>query len=280
MAMSLRIIEWEQFISPHFKKLPPSAMTIGIFDGIHRGHRALISRVVIERKIPTVVTFRQNPKKLLEDHKYPGDIFSLDQKLEGFMNLGIEQVILIDFSENFSKMKGQEFISLLVDKGNLRFLAIGSNFRCGYGLDTGAALIKSVNEAKGIPTEIIPPVQDDDGLISSSRIRMAIVRGNIPLAAELLGRNFELDVSPCNDDGKKLIFDVSGRLLPPPGTYRVRLNKKMINGQDEGIWEGDIVLKTGQICIPLHRDYPSGNIKDLCIAEKMKIEFLSGPSGP
>jgi riboflavin kinase/FMN adenylyltransferase len=81
---------------------------------------------------------------------------------------------------------------------------MGSNFRCGYQLDTGAEFIKSMNEAKGIPTEIILPLLDGTDFINSSRIRVAIAQGDVSLAARLLGRKFE--VSPSG----ALIWDLSG----------------------------------------------------------------------
>ena len=268
--MSLRIIEWKELVSPLCEKNEPRGMTIGIFDGVHRGHVELIRCVIEYGKCPTVLTFRQHPQKILKPENYPGNIFCIEQKLAVFEELGIEQVILIDFSEDFSRMKGQEFINLLIDKGNLNFLVIGSGFRCGYRQDTGAELIKSMNEAKGIPTKIISPIQDETGPISSSRIRMAITQGNLSLAAALLGRNVELVLGPkkCvpwHTDWKiteeMLILDVSGRLIPPPERYRVLLQKT---------WEVDIVLRDGKVFIP----FSTIGVKDLESWERIKIEFL------
>jgi riboflavin kinase/FMN adenylyltransferase len=268
MAMSLRILEWPDFISPSFKKPEPSAMTIGVFDGVHRGHRELIRRVVEASPHPIAVTFRENPQKTLEPQNYLGDIFTLKQKLTAFENLGIEQVILIDFSENFSKMKGQDFINLLVDQVNLSFLVLGANFRCGHRLDLEASLIKSMNEARGIPTAIVPPIRDEKGLISSSRIRKAIAQGDLPLAAALLGRNLELDpaasaVSECTNEGENVVFEVPGRLIPLPGRYKARI---LASTQE---WETDIVLGEGKVHIPFS--------KDVNFRGEIRIEFLSGP---
>ena len=271
--MSLRIFEWADFIAPALKKPKASAITIGIFDGIHLGHTELIRRVVASGKNPTVVTFRENPQKLLEPQSYPGDIFTLNQRLALFEDLGIAEVILIDFSENISKMNGREFISLLIDRGNLTFLVIGSNFRCGHKLDTDAALIKNMNEAKGIPTEVVPPILYGTEAISSSRIRTAINQGDLSLATELLGRKVVLDLAPgiskigYTKDRERIILDVSGRLIPPSGRYRVLLQGVQNSGsQVHQFWEDDIIIKPGKVLVP-NLEYNTG----------IKIEFLSGP---
>ena len=194
--MSLRIIEWETLIkgsvsppglTPDF--MPNAAMTIGVFDGLHLGHRELINRIVRRGPNPTVVTFRENPKKVVSPDRYEGDIFSLEQKMTAFEQMGVERVVLIDFSEKFSKLTGREFIDLLDKRGRMVFLAIGSNFRCGYQQDTNADLIRELNERKGIPTEVVQPVIFGNGPVSSSRIRSAISSGDLKLAAALMGRD-------------------------------------------------------------------------------------------
>jgi riboflavin kinase/FMN adenylyltransferase len=248
--MSLRVIEWN---SLEFSAMP-SAMTIGVFDGVHRGHAALIRYVAARGPNPTVVTFRENPKKILSPQSYEGDIFSLDQKLSALEGLGAVRVILIDFSEEFSRMNGWDFINSLEDRGGAVFLAVGSNFRCGYRHETGAELIKQRNALKGIPTEIVPPVLDKTGPVSSSRIRAAIGAGDLAGAGDLLGRRPELDLSgiaglPFARDGKKgLVYDTVSlhRIMPADGTYPVFI------GPPEAA-EGrpvEVVIEKGRVFVP------------------------------
>jgi riboflavin kinase/FMN adenylyltransferase len=213
-------------------------MTVGVFDGVHRGHVELIRKIVSRGPCPTVVTFRENPKKFLSPRRYEGDIFSLEQKLAAFEDLGAVRVILIDFSQEFSKINGWEFIDSLESRGGLVFLAIGANFRCGYRHETGAELIRQKNERKGIPTEIVPPVLWENGPVSSSRIRAAILGGDMEAAGALLGRKFELDLSGLKglplvkDKEEGMVFDASSlhRITPPAGRYGVviRRNKASV----------------------------------------------------
>jgi riboflavin kinase/FMN adenylyltransferase len=213
-------------------------MTVGVFDGVHRGHAELIRRIVSRGPCPTVVTFRENPKMILSPRRYEGDIFSLGQRLAAFEELGAVRVILIDFSEKFSKINGWEFIDLLESRGGLVFLAIGANFRCGYRHETGAELVKQKNELKGIPTEIIPPVLWGNGFVSSSRIRAAISYGDLAVAGMLLGRKLELDLSGIrgfpliNGKDEGIGFDLSSlhRITPADGRYEVFINPQKAAG--------------------------------------------------
>ena len=185
--MSLQIVSWKDFLENPVE----SAITIGVFDGLHLGHRALIELIVRRGPNPTVITFRDNPRKVINPECFQGEIFTFEQKLAGFEKLNVRRVVLIDFSEEFSKMRGRLFVDLLQDPGKMVYLAIGSNFRCGYGKDIGADSIKEVNEGKGIPTDIVPPVVLFDKPVSSSLIRSAIHRGDLKLAALLMGRDIE-----------------------------------------------------------------------------------------
>jgi len=214
-------------------------MTIGVFDGVHLGHQELISRIVCKGPNPTVVTFRESPKKVIFQRKgkaneYEGDIFSLKQKLNTFESLGVQQVVLIDFSENFSKLQGREFIDLLEKHGKMSFLAIGSNFRCGYRKDADAENIRKMYEGKGIPTEVVPRVTAGGEPISSSRIRATIVKGNLAEAAALMGRNFELDLSDLKPgSADHPVYDLLSvqRIVPPDGSYPVLLYPGAVKSQ-------------------------------------------------
>jgi len=181
------VIDWAQFLErglPLGGKL--SSMTVGVFDGVHRGHRALIEKVVSHNpdNVPVVVTFRENHKT----REHADDIQTFQQKLDVFESMGIQITLAIDFSESFRRMGGLEFLELLFKHGKIGFFAIGSNFRCGHELDTDAAAIKEFFTSRSIPAEIVPEVLQDGLPISSSRIRAAIASGDFSLAEKMLGR--------------------------------------------------------------------------------------------
>jgi len=272
--MSLKIIDWQDFIYKPAASgdLPPRhpgpkpggiatafpcAMTIGVFDGVHLGHCKLINRIVARGPNPTVITFRENPKKIISPINFEGDLFSLRQKIAVFESLGVEQIVLIDFSADFCKLKGKEFLDLLGSDGKMTFLAVGANFRCGHGLDTDAGLIAKLNAEKGIVTEVVKPVvavaadgKPTDGNVSSSRIRAAVIGGNLALAAILLGRNFELDIEglePSEIKPGKVEYDLRSRqrVVPADGKYSVV--KKFSGGIAEG---AEIFTEGGKIIFP------------------------------
>jgi riboflavin kinase/FMN adenylyltransferase len=234
-------------------------MTIGVFDGVHRGHQALIAKILRQGPIPTVITFRQSPKRILNPETYGGDIVSLSQKLAIFEDLGVSQTILIDFSENFSTLKGQEFIDALIRWGKLAYLVIGSNFRCGYRLDTDAVRISAMNADRGIITDVVPPVKEGALPVSSSRIRSAIGAGDFIRARAALGRNVAIDVGGippiCRTEG--LVFDLASsyRVIPPEGRYRVVVYEPGGGTAGKGR-EMEIAISAGKICIPHEGSVP------------------------
>ncbi|GHV29663.1 hypothetical protein AGMMS4952_15670 [Spirochaetia bacterium] len=267
----MRVLDWAEFAAGGIPRSGASgtgvaretAMTIGVFDGIHRGHQALLERVLTSGRYKVVVSFTRNPKFMLRPETAEGDIMGVDQKLRLFEQMGVSLTVMIDFSEKFSKLSGKEFIDLLQDRGNLRYLVIGSNFRCGYRHDTDAVLIKKMNLDRGIPTEVVAPVMAGGGRISSSRIRAAIAAGSLATAAELLGRRVEIDftgISATPGPGG-VCFDLAAknRIMPPEGRYPV-----LLFGKDslEGI-ETEITISQDGVFIPTPFN-------------ALRIEFLNG----
>jgi riboflavin kinase/FMN adenylyltransferase len=187
----MQVISWEEFISP--PPIPhPLAVTIGVFDGVHKGHQSLIQRICASVPYtPAVITFRQNPLKTLKPDAFAGDIISLEQKLSFFEALGVQQTVLIDFSERFSKINGRDFIDLLLGCRPVKLIAMGRNFRCGCQLDTGAEEIRNLAGARGLEVWVAPPVMDEGQPVSSSRIRQALAAGRRAEAERLLGRPLE-----------------------------------------------------------------------------------------
>ena len=184
----MKVIEWPHFLEKGLElKDNFAAMTVGVFDGVHLGHQALLKRVISYNAdfIPAVVTFKSDHKKKGSDFK---NIQSFQERLNIFKNMGIQMTIAVDFNDEFKHMRGAEFLNLLLKHGSLGFFAVGSGFRCGYQLDTDANTICSFFTERGIPAEIIEDVCYHDSLpISSSRIREAIAAGDTELAQKMLG---------------------------------------------------------------------------------------------
>jgi riboflavin kinase/FMN adenylyltransferase len=215
----MHILSWEDFL---ISTPLPTAMTVGVFDAVHRGHRALIEAIVRTGLNPTIITFKHNPKQMLRPHNFSGMLCSTPRRLMLFEQLGIIQTVMIDFSGNFSTLKGLEFIDYLIGRG-LSFLAVGAGFRCGYRLDTDDNALVAYTYSQGIHTEIVQPVMDENEAVSSSRIRTLIRQGDLSGAARLLGREPEIDLEGCSaypeEDG--IWFNAAGRVLPPDGVYRL-----------------------------------------------------------
>jgi len=184
----MKIINWEEFQKNEpliGSSMEKTSMTVGIFDGVHRGHQVLIKKIVSYNKnyLPAVITFRQNHKTAGNEQK---DIQTFQQRLLMLENLGIKLTVVVDFTETFMEMPGFEFLEILLKYGNVGFFAAGSDFRCGRALDTNASIIKTFFNSRNIPVEILPNVMEGSQPVSSSRIRKAIADNDITLAQTML----------------------------------------------------------------------------------------------
>jgi len=186
----MQVIDWRRFIKNGLpQKGKFSSMTVGVFDGVHLGHQALLKKVVGYNPdfIPVAVTFRRNHKTA--ENEQEKNIQSFQERLDIFEALKIQVTIVIDFSQSFRKMPGTDFLDILIKHGCVGFFAAGSKFRCGYKLDTSAEEIRSYFTFRGIPVEIVPETMEGSQPISSSRIRAAISSGDIELAQVMLGHS-------------------------------------------------------------------------------------------
>ena len=189
----MKVIDWREFLEDGLNlggKL--SSMTVGVFDGVHRGHQALLKKILSQTDYtPVVVTFRENHKTMSNGqfsiNSGQSDIYSFQRRLEIFGKMGIQITIVVDFTEEFRRMRGIEFLEILLKRGSVGFFAAGSNFRCGCGLDANAAVIREFFTSRGVPMEIIPEVLEGSLPVSSSRIREAAAAGDTALAAAMLG---------------------------------------------------------------------------------------------
>ncbi|HOX92544.1 MAG TPA: FAD synthetase family protein, partial [Spirochaetales bacterium] len=180
----MRILSWTDVNSGALGRDPmPASATIGVFDGLHLGHQELIQRIVAKgpELVPTVFTFRDNPKRHTAVHKSSTALYSLTQKMEALEAKGVQTLVLIDFSSDFSKLLGEDFIAYLVRFCAVRSFVVGSDFKCGYRLSTDAHGLERIALKLGATAEVVTPLLYDGEPVSSSRIRHAIADGRMDL---------------------------------------------------------------------------------------------------
>jgi riboflavin kinase/FMN adenylyltransferase len=222
-AAAMKVLTWQEF-----NRDPPQeglAATVGVFDGLHMGHQALIATVKQEKPhlFPCVITFRENPKKFLHPSSYRGSLLTIEQKLSAIQSEGIEYCVLIDFSDNFATLAGREFLAALYN-ANVRFVAVGENFQFGYKLDTDAAKLEALSGEIGMRSCSVKNVMYRGHPVSSSRVRHAVLENRLREAEEMLGRPYQIVARRerrGEHDMRELFVPEDDLLVPPDGEYDV-----------------------------------------------------------
>jgi riboflavin kinase/FMN adenylyltransferase len=169
--------------------------TIGNFDGVHRGHQAIVAQVVQRARLasstPLAITFDPHPLKLLAPDRAPAMITTRDQKMALLEAGGIEAVLVLRFDAALAATSAEDFVGTILDTGlGVREAYVGANFNFGRGREGSALTLVSLCAARGIRAGIVGEVRFLDSPVSSSRIRRALKAGEVELARELLGRPF------------------------------------------------------------------------------------------
>ena len=209
----------------------PTVLTLGVFDGLHLGHQ-LIMRTVVERAhatgaVPTVITFDPHPRAVLHPESAPPLLQTLDQKVEGFGVLGIEQTIVIHFDEAFSQIRAEEFLrDVARDRLHATEVYLGCGFAFGHNREGNIELLRRVGDELGFVADEVPEVRLRNQRVSSSRIRSLLSEGKVNLARRLLGRPYGVDgrVERGAERGATLGFPTANlrprnRVIPRNGVY-------------------------------------------------------------
>ena len=210
-----------------------SALSVGGFDGPHLGHKELFQQVIDYKTknnvVAGVVTFKFPPKAAKNPTDFSGELSSINLKLEYFEEIGFDFIVLIDFSCDFSKIKGRDFLAFLKNSCSMQFLVAGSDFRCGYKLDTGILQISEFAAQNGISFNVVEDYLFQGKRISSTIIRDFVQKGELEKASKLLGRAYALDLRNAlvqeNKETSQLQIANSSviQLLPPVGKYQVKV---------------------------------------------------------
>lgn len=171
----------------------PSAITIGKFDGVHSGHRAVIRRlceVAADRGLTTtVITFDRNPLELIAPEKCPASLVSNDQKLDLLAGTGIDATLMVPFDRALADLEPEQFVQrILVDRLHAAAVLVGSDFRFGHRGAGDVEMLRTLGEQHGFVVELIDDVRPEHGRrVSSTWIRELLAQGDVAHATELLG---------------------------------------------------------------------------------------------
>ena len=179
---------------------PPSALTIGNFDGVHLGHAAVLRNLVALAKerglVPTVVTFAPNPKAYfaqLRGVPLPTQIMPLRDKVAALKRLGIEQVVILPFDAKLANMPAEAFVqTVLNERLNTQLLMVGDDFRFGAQRKGDFALLSNLQGQYGYELQNLHSVLQGDVRVSSSSIRALLAKGELKKAVQLLGHSLTL----------------------------------------------------------------------------------------
>jgi riboflavin kinase/FMN adenylyltransferase len=192
----MKILSWDELSGGNRESggafQDKTAVTIGVFDGVHRGHQVLLRKVVMSGYEPVVVTFRNHPRSVVMHRKAPELLVTVEERLSLFEKEGVSAAVLIDFSQQFSILSGRVFLAALWKNVSPAYMVIGSTFRCGCRGAVDAVEVARINAEAGVKTEIVEPVREGGLPVSSSRIREALAAGDTALAERMLGRKAQL----------------------------------------------------------------------------------------
>jgi riboflavin kinase/FMN adenylyltransferase len=181
---------------PRAKQRAPCALTIGNFDGVHRGHQALLARVVAAARargiVAAVMTFEPHPRELFTPDRAPMRISSLRDKLDALAEQGVDRVIVEHFNRAFASLTADAFVELLVDGCQARWLLVGDDFRFGARRSGDIALLQQYAARGAFELEQMPTVVEGGERISSSAVRAALAAGDLRRAEHLLGRPYRI----------------------------------------------------------------------------------------
>lgn len=217
----MNIYSWEEFTDKKPLSGIPCAITVGVFDGIHKGHMEILRQVLEQGNgVRSVVfTFRENPAVYFKGN-FRGNIYTTDQKLSALSALGTDAVVLIDFSADFVKLSGRQFFSIIGASLVLRKIAVGYDFKCGYENDTTSADIVSMYKGTGVEVQVVPEYSYSGVPVKSTMIRAFIKMGELAILPSIMEFGYSIDISGCRG---YMLRSASKQVLPPAGSYRMQL---------------------------------------------------------
>jgi riboflavin kinase/FMN adenylyltransferase len=213
-----------------------TVITVGTFDGIHRGHWAVLQeirrRALESGRRSVLVTFHPHPLKILRPDEAPLLLTTPAEKKEILAETGLDYAVFLSFNHVLAAYSPRRFVEeILLGRLGVQELVIGYDHGFGQGRSGDAETLQAIGGELGFAVDVVSPISSRDIPVSSSRIRKALLAGNVEAAREGLGRPYCMRGLVVRGDGrgKKLGFPtanlrvpLNGKLIPPPGVYAVR----------------------------------------------------------
>jgi riboflavin kinase/FMN adenylyltransferase len=229
-----------------YNEVKRSVVTIGTFDGIHLGHKKILSRLIKSSKNKdlnsVVLTFFPHPRIILNKYNEVKMIDTLDEKIIHLNEIGIDSLIIHPFDKNFSLLSANQFIKdFLVDKLKIKHIIIGYDHRFGKGREASVTDLKNYADDYDFTVEEIKAQEIEKITVSSTKIRNSINQGDIKTTEKYLGRYFNLTGKVVKGDGlgKKINYPTANifieeiyKIIPKDGVYLVEttIKNKLFNG--------------------------------------------------
>lgn len=261
---------------------------IGFFDGVHSGHRSLISNIISTSRSrnmsSAVITFRNHPREILHSDYCPQLINTFEEKIDNLSETGLDYCIVLDFTPEISQMSAFEFIKFLIENYSLKCLFIGYDHRFGHNRSEGFDDYVKYGEILGIDVlqaKMYIPEKNHIN-VSSSVIRKLINEGNVSEATQLLSHPYALQgyVIPGYQIGRKIGFPTANiainnpqKVIPANGVYAVKIivNREQHYNGMVNIGKRPTVHSDGETCIEAHLFDYSGDL----YGQYIEIQFIA-----
>ena len=211
-----------------------SVVTIGVFDGVHVGHKRILDEVILLAHglgaLGIVVTFDPHPVSVLHPVETPQMLTTLSEKLGLIAGAGLRKTLVLKFTPGLSRRRADWFVRrVLLNKLNMTRLVVGYDFRFGRGREGDARYLETLGEDLGFGVDIVPPVRFGGHPVSSTRIRTALSRGDAGSAAKMLGRPYSICGMVVRGEGRGRLLSYptanleveDGKMIPREGIYAV-----------------------------------------------------------
>lgn len=205
---------------PRFQPARASYVTIGVFDGIHRGHQKLLSEMVeaahAAASVAVAITFDPHPTVAL-GHPPPPLLTTIEERAALLSTLGLDDLLVLPFTSTLARTSAADFIALLQRRLRMAALWGGPNMALGHRREGNVAFLRRLGAERGFDVHIVEPVMWEGALISSSRVRAALQAGDVAQAAGCLGRPYRLAGVVVHGDGRGRKLGIpTANIMPPP----------------------------------------------------------------